>query len=395
MYKAKYILTLCTYIIMVIPLYNWNIDLPDIVYEQEFEFVRNKIIIPVEVQAREYRFILDTGATNLFSTDLAKEIEYSILSNQDVSDANNVTYPLSLISLEGMRISDYSPGTQKGFIVDFLTNKALSCFRIDGIVGSDFFRNRILQIDFQSKMIRVASNRKDLGLKRKMGLDMYVDPQQNSPVIWIEIGNKNKSRDQVLIDSGMDGFYAMSVKSSGVFKSNGIVEIIDSSSGRSTVGLFGDGEPVRQNRFMAQDMNLGDIKFSQVIGETTIDNNSRIGVDLLQYGRVSFDWINGKFYFDLMKSVEDYEAFTWPMSPTIKGDHFLAGTIWDDSLDQTISIGDTIIAIDGTYVTSENLCSFIYRESLFSERDSLLFVIKDAVGQKHELMIHKQKYTRK
>lgn len=48
-------------------------------YYQEitFEFIKNKIIIPVEIDGKTYKFLLDTGAPNMISKEIHDLIKWT------------------------------------------------------------------------------------------------------------------------------------------------------------------------------------------------------------------------------------------------------------------------------------------------------------------------------
>jgi len=53
-----------------------------------FEVVKEKIIIPVEINNKVYRFILDTGAPNMISKELYDELKPQLIKGIPIKDAN-------------------------------------------------------------------------------------------------------------------------------------------------------------------------------------------------------------------------------------------------------------------------------------------------------------------
>src|SRR5690606_13265934 len=58
--------------------------------EISFEVVHDKIIVPITIDNKTYRFILDTGAPNLISEKVAKEINLKSHQSISIKDANNI-----------------------------------------------------------------------------------------------------------------------------------------------------------------------------------------------------------------------------------------------------------------------------------------------------------------
>jgi len=76
-------------------IYSQNIDLnigkvnsKEYYEEVGFEFIKDKIIVPVSIEGKEYKFILDTGAPNIISNEINNLISPKLIKTIPVSDAN-------------------------------------------------------------------------------------------------------------------------------------------------------------------------------------------------------------------------------------------------------------------------------------------------------------------
>lgn len=71
-------------------------------YETEI----GKIILPVTVKDKTYRFLLDTGAPNLFSPQLLKELNVAEGDSINVNDANNQDQKMKFVVVPQVKIGN-------------------------------------------------------------------------------------------------------------------------------------------------------------------------------------------------------------------------------------------------------------------------------------------------
>ena len=89
--------------------YSQNIDLnigevksKDYYEEVGFEFIKDKIIVPVSIEGKEYRFILDTGAPNIISNEINNLISPKLIKTIPVSDASGKKENLKVVSVKNL-----------------------------------------------------------------------------------------------------------------------------------------------------------------------------------------------------------------------------------------------------------------------------------------------------
>ena len=123
----------------------------------EIRFPRNKdfILLPVEINGHVYEFILDTGATrHLFDSSLRRFLGEQIGSTQS--------------TLEGHRThcTIHPPAELTTGAISLQSTKFVGCLdlqvfrrnmgeQIYGVIGRDFFRERIVQIDCDNGRVRI------------------------------------------------------------------------------------------------------------------------------------------------------------------------------------------------------------------------------------------------
>ena len=132
-------------------------------YETEI----GKIILPVTIKDKTYRFLLDTGAPNLFSPQLLKELNVAEGDSINVNDANNQDQKMKFVVVPQVKIGNLIFENQAGLIYDFEKHNLLSCYKIDGFIGSNLLQNSIIKINGSNKTVIITNKIKSLNIDKK------------------------------------------------------------------------------------------------------------------------------------------------------------------------------------------------------------------------------------
>ena len=97
-------------------------------YEEiQFEFIRNKIIIPVEIAGKAYRFILDTGAPNIISTEVEQLIQPEQLQSIPVRDASGNKETLDVVVVKELKIGNTTFENTATLVYDLNASPIFKC----------------------------------------------------------------------------------------------------------------------------------------------------------------------------------------------------------------------------------------------------------------------------
>ncbi|MCG2611664.1 retroviral-like aspartic protease family protein [Flavobacterium sp. SM15] len=342
----------------------------------DFELVNEKIKIPVTINNKVYYFMLDTGAPNLISKRVADDINLQNKTSIVTTDANNNKSTLEMGALESIKLGTLDFQDNVVLISDLDNHPLLKCYKIDGLIGSNFFKNSILKISLKERKIWVTDKIKNLNIKTPASKLSLIGEQQ-SPYIPISFLNDsgNKGSEHLMIDTGMDGFYEISKRVYKLIAKEKFFKELSSSSGSGSVGLFGASTEKEQFLLQTNYFKVNETVFSNVITTTTEDNNSRIGFDLLKHGDITLDFKNKKFYFEsnpnitLSEKVPVYAA-------TFMNNKLSVGFVWSSSYRNQLNYGDEIVRM-GNYTLSElDLCDILKLKNFRKENPSYEMEIK-------------------
>jgi predicted aspartyl protease len=335
-----------------------------------------KIILPVTINDKTYRFLLDTGAPNLFSPEVLKDINSIEGDSIKISDANNLNEYMKSVVVPQLKIGNLTFENQAGLVYDFDKHILMKCYNIDGIIGSNLFRKSILKINSQNQTITITNKIKQLKIENKP-MKMVLVNHQLSPYIKLKfIGKDNKkASDMVLIDTGMDGLYDMSKRAYSIFEKYNIFNVIGTSTGIGDLGLFGSGSATEQKLLLVETTFLNQYVLNNVVISTTSDNNSRIGLDFLKHGNYTFDFINKKFYFEPVNRVE--LGLRPKFQTSLQNNKVVIGLIWDENLKTLMNSGDEVISIDQENISEMSLCNYLAHKKDWKNKKKYIIKIKN------------------
>ena len=332
--------------------------------KMKYENKNGKIIIKVSINQNEYDFLLDTGATTAISENLYDLIKTNKLGSVKIKDQSGITDSLEVVSIPEIIINEIKFKEIPAFVSKSGLNPIFECFKIDGIIGSNLLRNSTIQFDAQKNEIILTDNSKNLRLKKRDAIEMKVNKIQSSPFIPIKlIKEKHEGNGYVLFDSGDNNFYIISNTAYHQLRSQvDIFETIAKNVGTFSVGLFGTANENEHLALKVTKLKIGDIDFKNVITKTTYGETSRIGSELLKYGKVTLDYKKERFWlesFDKKKSIELAEKM-WPIEPILNNDNeIVVGIIWDNSLKGKINLGDKILKFDTINYENMDYCEIL------------------------------------
>ena len=345
--------------------------------EISYESVYDKVVIPVAINGKEFRFLLDTGAPNVISKKVLEELNLVNTKKINVSDANNLEQSMQAVEIPKIKIGNLTFENQVALVYDLENHNILSCFKIDGFVGSNLLKKSILKISKADQKIIITDQIKKLNPSKKP-TKIKIIGNQKSPYIEFRFTGKNKEivADMVLIDTGMDGFYEMSNRAYKIFEEYKVFEVIARANGVNSLGLFGAGNPTPQNLLKVETAVLNSTKIKNLIINTTDDNNSRIGLDFLNYGDLIIDFKNKKAYFESEDTIT-LESLVPKYATIVQDNKYVVGLVWDEELAKQMSFGDEIISIDSYKINEMSFCEILKLKKEWKNKTNYSLTIKN------------------
>lgn len=350
--------------------------------EIPFELEFGKIILPVRINGQSYRFLLDTGAPNIISKKIADVINPDFKKDINVVDANNQRQNMELVPIPELQLGSLRYVNGVAIVVDLDNHPILKCFRLDGFIGSNFFKNVVLQVDYAAKKIRISPTIKSFA-PNSNGQPMKLIGPQLAPYITITYPNEIKTiTDQALLDTGMDGFYDLSSRAYKLFnaESDSVINTIASSTGVGALGLFEKLGPTPHWMVEIPKVKLSETLFTHAQVITTDDENSRIGLKAFEYGKVTLDFNKKKWYYEAVTSA-DLTTKPKQLSPTFIDEKLVVGIVWEESLQSKLQFGNKIVKINHQSIESLSVCELLKMKEILNENSNYVLEVINNSGE--------------
>ena len=247
----------------------------------DIEFDDGRILLPVEIDGRKYRFLFDTGCTQgvLFTGSLVPFIRE--VGNVVSFDINNQPDTVRVVQLPEFRLGHLSID---GYLCTVVKGSAIHR-GYDGIVGFDLINKGLAcKIDVEQKRLILTDRKKHFA--QEQGYEVKYKLQSFVPYVWVSPFMRHM--DCALFDTGFRQLYTMNVESfrKHVYKSKQVAAQVEGRAvGRRTIGA-NSVEQADTVFFLALDRLKWDDFAFRDYHTVTQAGTSHIGTELLTYGNL-------------------------------------------------------------------------------------------------------------
>ncbi|MEB2775419.1 retropepsin-like aspartic protease [Algoriphagus sp. D3-2-R+10] len=277
-----------------------------------FEVIRNSILFDVEIEGETYTFFFDTGAGTVISPKLKEKLNIKPSSSNYGMDfygnssivTNVILSELKLASLVSQNIEVAIITTHQNFI---------PCgIEVDGLLGLEYFKGKVVKIDLAQKELTVASDISylDEDFGRPLKISFYDGNKR--PYIPITYSDSSETVD-ALFDTGAindllrldkNSFFNM-IKDS-TLSHDSVRDTLTMSQG---IGVFGKQRDTVNYRLRLPKLNIPETSFENLLVDTYDAPNKKsiLGPKILAKAVVVLDLVKDDFYIKPYEnSVLDY-----------------------------------------------------------------------------------------
>lgn len=353
-----------------------------------YEFIHEKIIIPVTVNGVQVKYIVDTGGKTGTVYDAANEMKATAAGYTRISDINAQNSNYQEAHIRNFAIGkNYKVQQLKTLVLP--KNPFFTELGVVGIIGGDAFAQAVITFDSRSKIMVINYPYRPEGLKVTDGIPLLDDNDQRS-YIPIKIG---KAKVKVLFDTGAGGFLLYSTNDCNNLADLSGSQEVNRGYGIVAAGITGLGDPVDIKKINIPSLNIMGKEFVNAGSTTTIMNGTIIGVDLLKYGKVIIDYMRKRFYFfpyDVEKTELDGAPALWNVSILPRNKRFEITTVWD-SMKDIVAIGDEVTDINGTSLKNCPMSQMAVEEIINAIPGDTAYIIVKKDNKEKKIEIKKEK----
>ena len=353
------LLTSCASSKIIKTLKQGNIVQEDFKTTIPFEYRKGLIILKVTIENETYDFILDTGASNVLSKELAEKLNVKSLGSENVTDIHKTSQLLNYTKIGNIEIGGINFQNTIAAISDFNSGE-LSCLNADGFIGSNLMRFAVWDFDFKNQLITITDNEQKLNIPSDaIESKMFIGTASSVPSI-ISYINGDKALNN-LIDLGNNSTphlsYLNFVKQK---ESNKITKYI-AGSGYSGIGMYGKGEKKNEYSAKIDEIKIGDHIIKNKIMRVK-DGKTNLGLLFFKNYRLILNWKAKNIKMVQESTSNNTELNHFGFNPNFNKNKVFVDFIYNDTAaSKLLQIGDQILQInniDYSKITNENKCDY-------------------------------------
>ncbi|SDR94940.1 Aspartyl protease [Polaribacter sp. KT25b] len=342
-----------------------------------FEYRKGLIILKVTIENEKYDFILDTGASNVLSKELAEKLNVKSLGSENVTDIHKTSQLLNYTKIDDIEIGGLNFKNTIAAISDFNSGE-LACLNADGFIGSNLMRFAVWDFDFKNQIITITDNEQKLNIpKDAIESKMFIGTAVSQPSI-ISYINGDKALNN-MIDLGNNSTSHLSYLDFLKQKKSKKITKYISGSGYSGIGMYGKGK--KKNEFSAK---IDEIKIGDHIIKNKVmrvkDGKTNLGILFFKNYRLILNWEERNVKMVLQESTSNNtELNHFGFNPNFNENKVFVDFIYNDTeASKVLQFGDQILQInniDFTNITDNNKCDYFNDGIIPKGTDEITIII--------------------
>jgi hypothetical protein len=336
---------------------------------------------------KDLNFMVDTGAITVIDQETDKKFTFKDSVTNGIVDSSGNKKDVSLVQVDKISVGSIAVRDCAAAVIDL---KKLSP-KIDGILGSNFLKHFIVQLDYRNKRLNFLSNANASELDGSMKMAMWKNMKFGfAPTLKCEIDGSVTA--DCMVDTGhaaVASFPLSSIDKLPHFKSGEYI----SSTGPMGAGVFGKDS---KNYLVKTDkITSGPIVIDNAaILSNQFEDVATLGAGYLRNFLVTIDYPGSLVY---LKKYDDQprekESFSYGFGVAReKGKNIVTGVWKGCAADKAgLSVGDELLTLDGQDAEGMALLDVM---QLMKSTDVLkISYLKKINGGRSELTLNKEDLT--
>lgn len=341
--------------------------------ELPFTAVNGKIIVKGKINGKSKRFILDTGSPNIISESLFYELNENIIGETKLKDEFDNSKTQIICEVDAYSIGSIVFKDVSTVVVED-NNPIFDCFEVDGIIGSNMFRNTVLHLDKIHGAVIIASDvSKIQGVNPNSEIEIELDVVSSIPMVMLNLNNKAKAR--AIFDSGNPEFLSITSEHMDKLKEFNIISDYETAYGyHPVVDIYGVARPSEFQRAKLDKASVGSMDFfGLLIYSIGNADKARLGSELLNYAAVTIDYRKKKMY--IKPEENTLEVFVnhkrWPVTPAYFNGGMRVSLVWRKEFEE---IKNQLVIGEGDAYYPEGFCNYVTfeRNAKFKETQQII-----------------------
>jgi len=349
------------------------------------------VVVKVNIKGKDYDFLVDTGAPNLVSKELAAELNLEAKVEQKAGDSQGKKEVLQFAEMPEMLIGGVHFIEMGAAIADLKHSNEIACLDVDGFVGANLMKEAVWQFDYERKVITVSNNSSAFEIPADAYRIPFTPATSSTPLIDITYDGVTDKR--VTFDTGSNGFFNSSPAIRKTLQSSGKLANPVIGVGSSSSGLYGMGD--RDSTYIAKiaETKMGNLTIPEQV--VSFDLGARtLGTKFLRHYRVIIDWSVSEIILIPTDEFVNNKLENFGISPFCNEDRLEVRlvSLGSEADNLGIKLGDRILEVNGNNTrvfTKEMWCDVLY-DGLVPEGDTMMTLLIEREGENLKVQLHKK-----
>jgi hypothetical protein len=357
-----------------------------------FEYVRDKIIVPITINNKVRKFVFDTGAPLAISDELRNEIEAEALYSKKAVDALGKVNDFEIVKVKEFKLGNAIFKNVTAVKLDIINKGVFKCLGVEGILGSNAVRNCIVKIDVRAKKIIISNDTNRLSIVNTNHLPLKFKDDQSSPYVELSINDDIKF--DVLFDSGSNDIVSIEKTYIDNAIEKGLAKLLNTGFGQTAVSVSEENNDESFSRVLLNHINIGKVKVEDIAFVSQDEaSESSLGMGVAIHGVITIDYINKKFSFEPYKSLNKNKLSTIGFNIIPTKNNYVVGIVWSNTDAERLGLkkGYKVLKIedkDFSTKSFQNDCSLLFEN--YTDREKLTITYEDDHNQVKTITLNRK-----
>lgn len=366
------------FFLLCVVLLGWNVSSAK-QFSLPYDVVGGKMRVQASINGVKKQFIFDTGGQTTISYNYFKELGLQLTDSMKITDSSSNVKVIKTAKIKDFFFADtnYKIDNAKTLVLDE-GNSIFECYECDGLVGNDIFSRFIVEIDSKTKTITFKTNDEPINIS----LRNMIKFNEGSVMPVFKINLANGTLLDVLFDSGAKSLIVLKASEYDRLIADSAIVEKKVGVGIESMGVNGTAASQKLKKAEITSFNIGMAKFQRIPTGIATPPESLLGLDLLQYGKVTLDYGRSRFYFEPFENrVFSQQIKSWNVGITIRNSRVFVSTLWGNMVNE-LNVGDEILEIDGAPIPQITFCESITKGmAVLNGKDQVQLKVKMKNGE--------------
>lgn len=358
-----------------------EVEQPAFKAEVPFEMRMGLVVIKVNINGKDYDFMVDTGAPNVISEELAAELNLKPKVYQKTGDSQGRKEELGFVEMPEILIGGVHFVETAAAVANLKQSREIACLGVDGFIGANLMKEAVWEFDYQRHVLSLADTISAFTIPANALRIPFYPAASSTPLVDVSYDGVTDQR--VTFDTGSNDYFNSSVQVKKKINESGkgLHPVI--SCGASSSGLYGVGKEDTSYTFAIAETKLGTMTISGQAVSFSGGRSRTIGTKFFQHYRVIIDWSVKEITMIPTDDFINNSLESFGLTPMYDGSKLVVKmlVLGSEAEKLGIRLGDEILEINGEnyrMMTDLLWCEILYDEVTFrTNKEITLLVQKD------------------